>query len=270
MKKKKLDIHFQVKEFGLINWVGLWTLYEKEVKRFLSIYLQSMVAPMVTTLLFFAIFALALGGGERTINGVNFMTFLAPGIIVMAVAQNAFVNSSISLVLAKVQGNIVDSFMPPLSYFELAFGWLAAAVTRGLMVGICSLIALEFFYPVPLEHPMVMLLFAVLGSAMLGLLGVATGIWAEKFDHVSTITNFVVTPLAFLSGTFYSIDHLPQFWQDVTLYNPFFYMIDGFRYGFIGYSDVALSTGIIWLSSINIALWLLVLWMLKTGYKIRS
>ncbi|MBK67017.1 MAG: multidrug ABC transporter permease [Rickettsiales bacterium] len=260
----------KVREFGLINWVGFKTLYVREVQRFMNVYLQTIIAPVITTLLFFAIFSLALGGAEREVWGMSFMTFLAPGLLMMTMVQNAFANPSSSLVISKIQGNIVDVLMPPLSNLELSLGWLLGSVTRGFCIGVLGWLALNIFYPVPLEHPLLTFLFGFLGCTMLSLLGIVAGIWADKFDHIASVTNFVVTPLTFLSGTFYSIDTLPETWEVLAHYNPFFYMIDGFRFGLIGQSDSDPYVGLIWLLASNAVLWFFMLFILKKGYKIKS
>lgn len=261
---------FNVRTFGLFNAIGLWTLYVKEVRRFTNIYLQTIIAPLVTNLLFFAVFSLALGGAERMEWGIPFMTFLAPGIIMMAIAQNAFTNSSSILVISKVQGNIVDMLMVPISVLELVLAFIGAAITRGLAVGLASIISIYIFHPLPVEHLGWILTFAVSASAMMGLVGMITGIWGEKFDHLAAVTNFIITPLTFLSGTFYSISVLPEFWFKVAHFNPFFYMIDGFRYGFLGQSDSSPWLALTWLSVTNIILFAICYGMLKKGYKIKS
>jgi ABC-2 type transport system permease protein len=253
-----------------INKIGLWTLICREIKRFLNVYLQTIIAPVITTLLFYAIFALAFGGLQREVSGVPYMEFLAPGLIMMAMVQNAFANSSSSLVIAKIQGNIVDILMPPLSSLELLFAFIVGGVVRGLLVGTATFIAMSFFVEFNVNALWAILTFAVLGTVMLSSLGLCAGIWAEKFDHIASVTNFVVTPLAFLSGTFYSINNLPQSWRSIADYNPFFYMIDGFRYGFIGRSDTSEFIGIIVLLCFDFFLLALSYWMLHTGYKIKS
>ncbi len=260
----------RMREFGRVNWRGLWTLYQKEVRRFLNVYTQTLVAPVVTSLLFLAIFQLALGGGGRKVAGVDFSSFLVPGLIMMTMAQNAFANTSSSLVSAKVQGNIVDLLMPPLSPAEQALGLAGGGVTRGLMVGITVSLAMWVFVPYSLHAPLVSLYHAVMASLMLALLGVLGGIWAEKFDHIAAVTNFIITPFSFLSGTFYSIERLPPLGQTLAHLNPFFYMIDGFRYGFIGHSDTKVWLGMLVIAGVNLGLWLVVHWMLKTGYRLRS
>jgi ABC-2 type transport system permease protein len=253
-----------------INKVGLYTLIYKEISRFMSVYLQTLIAPAITTLLFYTIFALAFGGDERLVNGVSFMTFLAPGLIMMTMVQNAFMNSSSSLVLSKVMGNIVDILMPPLNSAELLIGFVTGSIARGVMVGIVTAIVLAFFEPFSFHSPGMLIVFALLGTMMLSTMGLMAGIWADKFDHIAAVTNFFITPMAFLSGTFYSIRELPEIWLKIAYINPFFYMIDGFRYGFIGQADCNIANGIAILFVMNIVL-LFVAWsMLKAGYKIKS
>jgi len=256
--------------YNAVNWVGLWTLYRKEVYRFLKVHTQTISAPVVTTLLFYAVFALALGGAVRQVGGVPFLEFLGPGLVMMAMAQNAFANTSSSVVIAKVQGNIVDVLMPPLSALELGLGYVLGGITRGVLVGVVTAVAISLFVPMPLSHPLYILYHGVMACMLLSLLGLIGGIWSEKFDHIAAVTNFVVTPLSFLSGTFYSIDSLPEGWRFVAHLNPFFYMIDGFRYGFIGQTDGTTGTGLIVMALTNLALWALALRMLHTGYKLKA
>lgn len=258
------------RDIGLVNWVGLWTLYRREVQRFLKVFTQTVAAPVVTTLLFYAIFALALGGVVRRAGDVPFLQFLAPGLVMMAMAQNAFANTSSSVMISKVQGNIVDVLMPPLSSFELALGIVMGGVTRGVLVGLVAATAIWVFVPIGLHAPVFIVYHAVMASMMLSLLGLIGGIWAVKFDHIAAFTNFVVTPLTFLSGTFYSVDRLPDTFWWVAHANPFFYMIDGFRYGFIGHSDGTLAIGLAVLAGANLLLWALALRMLSTGYKLKA
>ncbi|MBI1209704.1 MAG: multidrug ABC transporter permease [Azospirillum sp.] len=258
------------RSFGVVNWLGLWTLYWKEVRRFIKVHTQTVLAPVITTLLFYAVFALALGGAVRMIGPTPFLEFLAPGLIMMAIAQNAFANTSSSVIIAKVQGNIVDVLMPPLSAVELAFGYVMGGVTRGLVVGLVTAAALWPFSPFGIHSAAWVLFHGVTAAMMLSLLGLIGGIWSEKFDHIAAVTNFVITPLSFLSGTFYSVDNLPrEFWW-VAHFNPFFYMIDGFRYGFIGVSDDRLMTGIAVMLIANGLLWWLAIRMLATGYKLKA
>lgn len=255
---------------GPVNWVGLKTLYLKEVFRFLKVYTQTIAAPVITTLLFYTIFALALGGIVRMAGDVPFLEFLAPGLIMMSMVQNAFANTSSSVMISKVQGNIVDVLMPPLAGWELALAYVGGGVTRGILVGVVTYIAIRIFVPVGLHSPFFILFHGIAAAMLLSLLGIIGGIWSEKFDHIAAVTNFVVTPLAFLSGTFYTIDRLPESWQIVAHLNPFFYMIDGFRYGFIGQSDGTLAVGLVVMAAANIALWALTLRMLATGYKLKA
>jgi len=250
-------------------WLGLWTLYLKEVRRFLKVPAQTVLAPMGTTLLFLAVFTLALGGAGRAVGGVAFIEFLAPGLVMMAVLQNAFANTSSSLMIAKIQGNIVDYLMPPLSAGELLGGLVAGGVTRGIVCGAATLLAVQPFAPmVPADWGLA-LLATLLGSAMMALVGVLTAIWAEKFDQLAAITNFVVTPLAFLSGTFYSVDRLPEPFRALSHANPFFFAIDGFRAAFIGTSDASLMLGTVVLIAVVVTLALLALRLLATGYKLK-
>ncbi len=255
---------------GDYNWIGLWTLYLKEVKRFFKVITQAVLAPVVTTLLFLAIFALALGRSGRTVGELPFLEFLAPGLIMMAVVQNAFANTSSSLIIAKIQGNIVDYLMPPLSPGELLLGLVGGGVTRGIVVGLAVGLAMLPFVPLAVHSPLLAVYYLFSASAMLAALGVLAGLWAEKFDQVAAITNFVVTPLSFLSGTFYSIRQLPEIAHAVALGNPFFYMIDGFRYALTGHADGAIWIGILFLALVNLALWLVCLHLLRIGYKLKA
>ncbi len=260
----------RVRPIGRVNWMGLWTLYQKEVRRFLNVYTQTLLAPVVTTLLFLAIFTLALGRSGRMVAGVDYANFLAPGLIMMALAQNAFANTSSSLVISKIQGNIVDILMPPISPSELALGLVGGGVTRGLLVGFVVLLAMWLFVPMQIHNLAFVLYHAVMASLMLALLGMVGGIWAEKFEHIAAVTNFVITPFAFLSGTFYSIERLPETWQIAAHFNPFFYMIDGFRYGFIGHADASLLAGALVMFMVNAGLWFLTYRMLSTGYRLKA
>lgn len=253
-----------------INKVGVMTLVNKEVGRFLNVYLQTIIAPVITTLLFYAIFALAFGGIAREVSGVAYMQFLAPGLVMMTMVQNAFANTSSSIVISKVQGNIVDVLMPPLGPLEILIGYLSGGILRGLCVGLATTLVMGLFVDISLHSVFYMAGFAILGTMMLSMMGICGGIWSEKFDHIAAVTNFFVTPLTFLSGTFYAIESLPPLWQNIALYNPFYHMIDGFRYGFIGHDGAIPFMGMVFLAGINIALGLLGYWMLKTGYKIKS
>ncbi|MEC8664717.1 MAG: ABC transporter permease [Pseudomonadota bacterium] len=255
---------------GQFNRIGLMTLVKKEVGRFLNVYMQTIIAPVVTTLLFYTVFALAFGGITQMIGEIPYLVFLAPGLIMMTMVQNAFSNTSSSIVISKVQGNIVDVLMPPLSATEIYIGFILGGLLRGLCVGLCAGIVMSLFVPIHIHSIPYIIGFAVMGTMMLASLGLAGGIWSEKFDHIAAVTNFLVTPLTFLSGTFYSIERLPEVWQTVAHYNPFFHMIDGFRYGFIGQADGSPLVGLMFLAAINVLLMVVCLRMLKTGYKIKS
>jgi ABC-2 type transport system permease protein len=255
-----------------VNWGGLKTLYIKEVRRFFKVQMQTVWAPAITTLLYLAIFTIALGRGGRTVMGVPFADFLAPGLIVMAMIQNAFANSSFSLLVGKIQGNIVDYLMPPLSTGELIAGMVGASVTRAFLVG-CAVWLAMLLWPgvsVNVHNPALVIWFGLMGSLLLAFLGLLTSVWAEKFDHAAAVSNFVVTPLSLLSGTFYSVHQLSPAFQKVSHANPFFYVISGFRAGFLGVSDSPLMVGGIALLAVNVALWALCYALLKSGWKIKN
>jgi len=255
-----------------INWGGLKTLYIKEVRRFFKVQMQTVWAPAITTLLYLAIFTVALGRGGRTVMGIPFADFIAPGLIVMAMIQNAFANASFSLLVGKMQGNIVDYLMPPLSTGELIAGLVGAAVTRAFLVGIAVWLAM-LLWPgvhVRFEHPFWVFWFGLMGATMLSFMGLLTSLWADKFDHAAAVTNFVVTPLSLLSGTFYSVHQLAPSFQAVSHANPFFYVISGFRYGFLGVSDSPIPIGAIVLLILNLILWAVCYTLVRRGWKIKN
>ena len=259
-----------------INRVGLFALYMKEVRRFLKVQTQTIWAPAFTTLLFLVIFTVALGRAGREVLGVPFASFVAPGLIVMAMMQNAFANSSFSLLGGKIQGTIIDYLMPPLSPGEMMAGILGAAVTRAILVGCTVALAMALWPGVSLgfAHPWAVVWFGLMGALMLALIGLATSIWAEKFDHNAAITNFVIAPLSLLSGTFYVIDNLGPTFQWVSRLNPFFYVISGFRYGFLGASDMGPDISLIaaagGLAVFNAVLAAGVYALLRSGWKLKS
>ena len=255
-----------------VNWGGLRTLYIKEVRRFFKVQMQTVWAPAITTLLYLAIFTVALGRGGRTVLGVPFADFIAPGLIVMAMLQNAFANSSFSLLVGKIQGTIVDYLMPPLSTGELIAGLVGASVTRAFLVGFAVWFAMLLWpgVSVDIRRPELVLWFGLMGSLLLSFLGLLTSVWAEKFDHAAAVTNFVVTPLALLSGTFYSVHQLSPAFQKVSHANPVFYVISGFRAGFLGTSDSPLLVGSAGLLLLNILLWAACYSLLKSGWKIKN
>lgn len=259
-----------------VNWGGLWTLYVKEVRRFFKVQLQTVWAPAVTTLLFLVVFTVALGGGGRSVTldgaAIPFANFIAPGLIVMGMLQNAFANASFSLLVGKIQGTIVDYLMPPLSTGELLAALCGGAVTRAFCVGAAVWLAMALWPVVQVTpaHFWAILWFGFLGALFLALMGVLTSIWAEKFDHAAAVTNFVVAPLALLSGTFYSVDRLSPTFQAISHANPFFYIISGFRYGFLGVADSPILVGSAVILALDVALALACYWLLRSGWKIKN
>ena len=255
-----------------VNWGGLKTLYIKEVRRFFKVQMQTVWAPAITTLLYLAIFTVAMGRAGRMVMGVHFADFIAPGLIVMAMMQNAFANSSFSLLVGKIQGNIVDYLMPPLSTGELIAGLVGAAVTRAFLVGFAVWLAMVIWpgVSVGVLHPLLVFWFGLMGALLLSFLGLLTSLWAEKFDHAAAVTNFVVTPLSLLSGTFYSVRQLAPTFQAISHANPFFYVISGFRAGFLGTSDSPLWVGAGGLLALNLILWATCYALLKSGWKIKA
>lgn len=253
-----------------INWLGTYTLYKKEVRRFIKVYNQTLFAPVITALLFLAVFSLAVGGNVHHIADVPFQQFMASGLIIMSLVQNAFANSSSSFTMGKVLGTLIDYLMPPISAGEMISAMVFAAVTRGLIVGALVGGAVYLFIPLEVHHPFYALFYAIASSILLGLLGLLAGVLSESFDHMAAITSYVITPLSFLSGTFYSVKQLPPFWYHVSQFNPFFYMIDGFRYGMTGHHDGTIDIGIeVMIASIAI-LWTVTHILISRGYRIKS
>jgi len=253
-----------------VNSTGLYTLFYKEILRFGKVLLQTLIAPIITALLYLLVFGHVFEGRLQVFPGVSYTAFLIPGLVMMAVIQNSFANSSSSLIQSKVTGNLIFILLTPLSHLEFFLAFVLAAAVRGVLVGLGVYLAGTLFTPLPVQHLGFILLFAFLSSAVLGATGVIAGIWAEKFDQLAGFQNFIILPLSFLSGVFYSIHSLPGFWQKLSHFNPFFYMIDGFRYGFFGVSDIAP-----WLSLLVVGISLaavsgVTLLMLKTGYKLRD
>ena len=258
-------------QIGRVNWVGLRTLYLREVQRFAKVGMQTVVAPVITSMLFLMVFAVAVGDRAQLAGDVGFISFLVPGLVMMTVLQNAFANSSSSLVVSKVQGNIVDLLMPPIGPGELLVGLALGGMSRGLAVGLLAALVLGVFAGLQLPAaPLVALAFLVLGSLAMALAGILAGVWSNKFDEMAAITNFLIQPLAFLSGTFYSVDRLPPPFDTIATLNPFFYAIDGFRYGLIGIGDRPVATGLVGLVLVNGVLWLLCYRVLKSGWRLKS
>ncbi len=255
-----------------LNTEGLKTLYLKEVRRFFKVQLQTIWAPAVTTLMFLVIFAVALGRGDILILGVPYADFLGPGLIVMGMIQNSFANTSSSILVAKVQGSIIDVLMPPLSAGELMLAWVGGAVTRAWLVGLAvwTVMAVAPGVNVPVKDPLLVLYFGTMGAILLALLGILTGVWADKFDHAAAATNVVIQPLTLLSGTFYAVERLGPTVAGIAHANPFFHVIDGFRAGFIGVSDGPLGQSALLLALVNVALWFLCYRVVKSGWKLRA
>jgi ABC-2 type transport system permease protein len=245
------------------------TLFYKELLRFWKVAFQTVAAPILTSVLYLLIFSHALDGRVMIYEGVGYGSFLVPGLVMMSVLQNAFANSSSSLIQSKVTGNLVFMLLPPLSYFEFFSAYVLAAVARGLVVGAGVFAVTVWFVELPVNSPLWVLVFAIFGSAVLGSLGLIAGIWADKFDQLAAFQNFVIMPLTFLSGVFYSVHSLPPFWQALSHLNPFFYMIDGFRHGFFGVSDVSPYTSLAVVAISLCALSAVTLALLRTGYKLR-
>ena len=249
---------------------GFRTLLYKEVLRFWKVATQTVAAPVLTALLYLLIFSHVLESHVRVYGTVSYTAFLIPGLVMMSVLQNAFANSSSSLIQSKVTGNIIFVLLPPISYREFYAAYVLAAVVRGLVVGFGVLVATIWFAPLEVDNPLWVLAFAVLGGGMLGSLGIVAGIWADKFDQLAAFQNFLIMPLTFLSGVFYSIHSLPPFWQQLSHFNPVFYMIDGFRHGFFGVSDVSPWLSLSIVGACFVLLGMLTLFMLERGYKLRN
>lgn len=252
------------------NTRGMYTLFKKEVLRFWRVAFQTIASPVLTALMYLLIFSHVLAGRVSVYDDVPYTAFLIPGLIMMSLLQNAFANSSSSLIQSKVMGNIIFILLTPLTYGQFFLAFVAAAMVRGLAVGLSIYLVAIWFVDLPVEHFGWVLAFALLGSALLGTFGIIAGIWANRFDQMAAFQNFVIMPLTFLSGVFYSIHSLPSIWQSVSKFNPFFYMIDGFRYGFFGKGDISPWVSLAVVSAFLVVLVLLSLKMLKSGYKLRG
>ena len=267
----ELDNKYQIGErrFG-INWVGAYTLYLKETLRFLSVFGQTIVGPIITSILFLLVISLALGDDRPSVLGVPFIQFLAPGLIAMQIVQQAFSHSSSSLLMGKIMGNIVDLIGAPLSASEVTLAVILASVTRALMISAISIIIFSLVIEIKIQNYIIFFTYLFLSSFIMGAVGFIAGLWADKFDHMATATNFIIVPLSFLSGTFYSVERLPNFLNTLSYYNPFFHMIDGFRYSFINNMDGSIKFGLIYLSILSILTWFIAYILYKKGYKIKS
>ncbi|WP_017931381.1 ABC transporter permease [Robiginitomaculum antarcticum] len=269
----------QRREFGAVNWMGLWTLYKKEVRRFMKIIPQTLLAPMISNLLYMIVFVLAFSERRAGAGAEDFVVFLAPGLIMLGILNNAAANSSSSIMTGKLMGSINDVLMPPLASFEIALGYIGGACTRGVMVALSTGIGLAVMIPLlnlspnlPLvpQHFWAILYFGISASLMMAMVGVISGLWAEKFDQLSVVNNFIIMPMSFLSGTFYHIDILPPVFKAISLANPMFYMIDGFRYGFTGQADGNVMIGVALMAVMNLILFLICLRILKSGWRLKA
>ncbi len=260
----------RVRQFdGGVNWTGLRTLYGKEVRRFWKVGMQTVAAPVVTTLLYMMVFVVAMGG-RRVVEGVSFAQFVGPGLIMMAVLNNSFANASSSLIQAKLMGTAPDFLTPPLSPGELMAAFTFGAMTRGVLVGLVTAASVWPFSHFGIVQPLALVWFAFAASVVMALVGLLTGLWSEKFDHLAAVTNFIVMPMTFLSGTFYSVSFLPEPFRTASRFNPFFYMIDGFRAGFIGHADGSLLIGFAYTAALALGLSGLTYALLRSGWRLKS
>jgi ABC-2 type transport system permease protein len=269
MVELKNKYQIGIRRFG-INWVGAYSLYIKETLRFLNVFGQTIIGPIVTAILFLLVISLAIGNERSDVLGVPFIEFLAPGLIAMQVIQQAFSHSSSSLLMGKVMGNIVDLIGAPLSAGEVSLSIIFASVTRALTISIISIIIFSLIIEIEIKNYVVFILYLFLSSFIMGAAGFIAGLWADKFDHMATVTNFIIVPLSFLSGTFYSVDRLPELLKTLSYYNPFFHMIDGFRYSFINNMDGSITFGLMYLIILSIIIWYIAYLLYKKGYKIKS
>ena len=252
------------------NWEGLRTLYLREVRRFWKVGTQTLAAPVVNALLYMLVFVVAVQGARPPVEGVVFATFVAPGLIMMQILGNAFSNSSSSLLQAKMNGLIGDFIMPPLSPAEQVAGFVLGAATRGVAVGAVTALAVVWFAHLEIVHLWAVIYFALAASLIMGMLGLMAAIWSVKFDHIAAVGNFVVMPMTFLSGTFYLVTRLPEPFRTASKFNPFFYLISGFRYGFIGRTDGSLAIGVAYTGALMVLLGGICLWMFATGYRMKT
>tara|TARA_B100000029_G_scaffold68336_1_gene60779 strand:+ start:100 stop:912 length:813 start_codon:yes stop_codon:yes gene_type:complete len=265
--EKKYKIY--EKNFGYVNWLGFFTLYKKEIFRFLKVTVQTIISPLVTALLFLAVLSLAIGNERGGALGFPFITFLAPGLIAMQIIQQAFSHTSSSIMIGKIQGNIVDVLYAPLSPTEVTLATILAGVTRSFIIAAVSIVVFHLLIGLEFHSFLMIFIYTFLGSFILAALGFIIGLWAEKFDNMASATNFIIVPLSFLSGTFYSIKKLPEILQKISEWNPFFYIIDGFRYGFLGVSDGSLKFGLLYLIVLSCLIWFASYILFKKGYKIK-
>lgn len=266
---------FGIRRFGSINWLGLKTLTEKEIRRFMKVAFQTIVAPLVSTVLFLVVFMQAFGAARAPVHGVPYVEFLAPGLVMMAILTNAFANSSSSLIIGKVQGSIVDVLTPPISAAELTIAFAVGAAARGVLVGAVTTLTCAAFMafsssPMRFAEPLAILYFGLAAAFMFGMIGIVMGVWAEKFDQLAAATNFVITPLTFLSGTFYAVKNLPEPFLSLSAFNPVYYLIDGFRFGFTGVYEAPPLLGAAVAGGLDVALATACYLLLKSGWKLKS
>ncbi|MBJ7319320.1 MAG: ABC transporter permease [Alphaproteobacteria bacterium] len=260
----------QPRRYPGINWIGVQTLYLREVRRFWKVGAQTVAAPVVTTLLYMLVFVVALQGARPPLHGTPFALFVAPGLIMMAVLNNAFANASSSLIQAKIMGTATDFLTPPLSPLELTMGFTLGAATRGAVVGLVTALCVLPFAPLGVANVFAIVWFALAASFIMGMTGILAGLWSEKFDHLSAVQNFIVMPMTFLSGTFYLVDNLPEPFRSFSRYNPFFYLIDGFRYGFIGHAESNLTVGVIGSAGLMVVMGVVCWLVFRSGWRLKS
>ena len=260
----------QPRRYPGINWIGVQTLYLREVRRFWKVGAQTVAAPVVTTLLYMLVFVVALQGARPPLHGTPFALFVAPGLIMMAVLNNAFANASSSLIQAKIMGTATDFLTPPLSPLELTMGFTLGAATRGAVVGLVTALCVLPFAPLGVANVFAIVWFALAASFIMGMTGILAGLWSEKFDHLSAVQNFIVMPMTFLSGTFYLVDNLPEPFRSFSRYNPFFYLIDGFRYGFIGHAESNLTVGVIGSAVLMVVMGVVCWLVFRSGWRLKS
>ena len=258
------------KKFGYVNWIGFFTLYKKEVLRFLIVGIQTILSPLISALLFLLVLSLAIGNERGEVLGYPFITFLAPGLIAMQIIQQAFSHSSSTIMIGKIQGNIVDILYAPLTAAEITLAINLAACTRCAIIALVSIIIFSFIIDLEFNNFFYIFIFMFLGSFILSSIGIVIGLWADKFDNMSSATNFIIVPLSFLSGTFYSIERLPEILQKVSHWNPFFFIIDGFRQGFLTTGNSSIKFGLFYLIILSCLSWFTAYILFKKGYKIKS
>ena len=253
-----------------VNWVGVWTLYLREVRRFWKVGAQTVAAPVVTTLLYMLVFVVALQGARPPLHGTPFAEFVAPGLIMMAILTNAFANASSSLIQAKIMGTSTDFLTPPLSPLELTVGFSLGAATRGIVVGLVTAVCVLPFARLGISNLLAVVYFSAIASLLMGMVGVLAGLWSEKFDQLSAVQNFVVMPMTFLSGAFYLVENLPQPFAAISHWNPFFYLIDGFRYGFIGHAESNLTIGVVMTGGMTVVMAVCCWLVFRSGWRLKS